>query len=290
MLRVLLLRHFLPLLVLASLGLAALAAATGLPLAAGVLAGSMLALAAAAWLERRAPWRAEFNRDHAGDTRIDLASAAVIVLAVDPLAKALLPQVAGASPAGGWLAASLPRPLEVLAVLLLAEFGRYWAHRLHHRIGALWWLHALHHGSERLHLLNGLRLHPLNHLLVLAMGLLPALALGASADALLWSLAITQPVALVQHANIALRHGGWNRVFSTPEAHRWHHGDAPALGEHNFGHALLLWDHVFGTFRRAEDLPADARIGLYAASRAYPARASYPRQLASMLRAPCCRA
>ncbi|MDZ4289605.1 MAG: alpha-E domain-containing protein [Prosthecobacter sp.] len=37
------------------------------------------------------------------------------------------------------------------------EFGKYWAHRLHHRLAPLWWLHAMHHGSERLYALNNLR-------------------------------------------------------------------------------------------------------------------------------------
>ncbi len=54
--------------------------------------------------------------------------------------------------------------------------------------------------------------------------------------------------------------------------------------------AVLLWDHVFGTYRAvAHAGHAPEHIGLYAPSH-YPARAGYVRQVLSMFTPACCKA
>jgi ornithine lipid hydroxylase len=280
-------------LVVVSISMYALALWSGANAELAVLAASMLSLAVAWWLERVLPYRPTWNADH-GDFKVDLASAGVLVALVDPLAKLLAPiALVWLYALVPWrpLEAALPLWMEIAAVLLLVEFGKYASHRLHHRWSPLWWLHAMHHSSERLYFLNGLRFHPLNHLLNYAIALLPAMALGASPEAMLGYLALTQPVVLIQHANIDLRHGWLNRVFSTPEVHRWHHSTEPDEANRNFGSALLLWDHVFGTFKPADGFGDSRQVGLFAASRdCYPGRRSYLAQLASMFRPPCCAA
>ena len=79
-------------------------------------------------------------------------------------------------------------------------------------------------------------------------------------------------------------------MFSTNEAHRWHHSSDAAEADANFGSALLLWDHVFGTYRAAAVDQAPAAIGLFADAGRYPSQQTYGRQLASMFSAGCCRA
>jgi sterol desaturase/sphingolipid hydroxylase (fatty acid hydroxylase superfamily) len=286
-------RYLVVMLATASLLAYVAALQTGAPVDLVVSIASALTLAVAWLLERRLPWRADWQRSR-GDVATDLASAGVIVGVADPLLKTLAPMVVVALHAGlgSWAPAlDLPLWIEIPALLLMIEFGKYWAHRLHHALPPLWWLHAMHHSSERLYALNGLRFHPLNHALNFAMAVLPAMALGFSPTAILGYLAITQPIVLLQHANIDLRHGWLNRIFSTPEVHRWHHATRPQDANRNFGNALLLWDHVFGTFRPAEGFGRATRIGLFAASKAsYPASAGYLAQLASMFKPPCCRA
>ena len=127
--------------------------------------------------------------------------------------------------------------------------------------------------------------------------------LGVPADVLLACLAITQPVLMLQHANVDLRSGWLNRVLSSNEVHRWHHSSRAAEANCNFGSALLLFDHLFGTYRAADsgvDTNADtnanananaapATPGLLGDGANYPATAGYFRQLGSMFSPTCCR-
>jgi ornithine lipid hydroxylase len=280
-------------LVTASLMLFVTAWHLGVDLEVAVLVASVGTLALVWWLERKMPYRQQWNRSH-GDLATDIASAGVLAAVIDPLLKVIAPLALVALFASSFLT---PRVVEwslwlqVVSVLLLVEFGKYWAHRLHHAVAPLWWLHAMHHSSERLYFLNGLRFHPLNYIANFVLSVFPVMLMGFSPESILGYLAITQPVVLLQHANIDLRHGVLNKVFSTPEVHRWHHSTIPDEANRNFGNALLIWDHVFGTFKSEAGFDETKKIGLFSSSKLhYPAASSYLAQLLSMLRPPCCRA
>lgn len=92
-----------------------------------------------------------------------------------------------------------------------------------------------------------------------------------------------------QHANLPLRNGWLNYVFSMDEVHQWHHSSKPGEGGSNFGRSIVLWDQVFGTFRYQPGRNDSAEIGSYAGSR-YPARAAFMAQVRSMFLPACCRA
>ena len=281
--------------VLGNVVLFLLARQSGWNLELVVLLGTLGTLALACGLEHVLPHDARWGGSQA-DTATDLTSAAIIVAIVDPALKYGGPllavgcwQVFGwSTPLGDWLATQ-PYVPQLLAVIALSELGRYWAHRWHHTHGWLWKLHALHHGSERLYALNNFRFHPLNYLNNFLLGVFPLLLVGVSADVLLGYLAVSQPVLMLQHANLDLRSGWLNYLFSTNEVHRWHHSTAPAEANRNYGYALVLWDHVFGTFRYAPSGNAPRQIGLFARSAGYPAHASYLAQLADAFRPGCCR-
>ncbi len=294
--RALISHHLLWLSVACSVAAFAIARASGGPLELVVTLSSVAVLTIAALLERVMPFRRDWNRS-VGDARTDLASTAVLIGAVDPLLKAALPVAVVAlwpttAHADGALrvVSAIPFAGQVLAALLWIELAKYASHRWHHHSRKLWWLHALHHSSERLYTLNGFRFHPINHAInqVLAMG--PLLVLGVPADVLLACLAITQPVLMLQHANIDLRSGWLNHVFSSNEAHRWHHSNRASQANCNFGGAFLLWDHVFGTYRAADTVRGPAAIGLFGDGGRYPATRGYLAQLGSMFGPTCCRA
>jgi sterol desaturase/sphingolipid hydroxylase (fatty acid hydroxylase superfamily) len=286
-------RYLVLMLVTGSLLLFALAWHLGISFEISVLAASVTTLVLVWWLERKIPYRKQWNKNH-GDLATDIASAGVLIAIIDPLIKAIAPLALVAL----YVAFSTkpfviesPLWLQVALVLLLVEFGKYWAHRLHHTLAPLWWLHAMHHSSERLYAINGLRFHPLNYVANFALAVLPVMLMGFSPEAILGYLAITQPVVLLQHANIDLRHGVLNKIFSTPEVHRWHHSTTPDEANRNFGNALLIWDHVFGTFKSEAGFDESKAIGLFSSSKAhYPSTSSYLAQLFSMFRPPCCRA
>jgi ornithine lipid hydroxylase len=256
-----------------------------------VLGWSVLVLSIGALLERVAPYDRRWG--HLGqDTATDVTSAAVVIGLVDPAVKASMPVLAAAlfaaHPGNDWPLASWPFVAQVAAAVLWIEFAKYWSHRAHHEVHALWWLHAMHHGSERLYWLNNFRFHPLNHVINTFLAMFPLIALGAPQDVLLAAVAFTQPVLMLQHLNADTRSGWLNRILNTNELHRWHHSAEPREANTNFGSSLVLWDQVFGTYRPQPGRPA--RIGLFGDGNGYPARASYLQQLLSALTPACCRA
>lgn len=261
-------------------------------LSAVVMGWSLIILALGIWLERVIPFEPAWNRSQ-GDSATDAASALVLVGLVDPLAKAVLPIAALAlwsrsEPVSG-AASAWPLPVQMAAALAWMEFSKYWAHRLHHEVKPLWHLHALHHSSERLYWLNNFRFHPLNHLINATLSLLPLLLLGVPETALLGAMALTQPVLMLQHLNARLDSGCLNRIFSTNELHRWHHSSRPEEANANYGSALVLWDQLFGTYRRSGKDTAPARLGLFGDGHGYPAKASYWHQLCTGCAPACCR-
>lgn len=288
------LRALLPVSLLVSLASFWFAYATGGNLEAAVVLPAMATLVAGLLAERHMPYRAAWSRPHQ-DVGIDLASTAVLLVLVDPLLKWLGPVAATALVADSAHAAvpaifpaHWPFALQVLLATLLAEFGSYWAHRLHHQVPALWWLHALHHGSERLYTLNNFRFHPLNYVLNYAMGILPLLLLGVPQAVIFGYFAATLPVLMLQHANLPLENGWLNYVFSTNEVHRWHHSNHAGEGDTNFGRSLVLWDQLFGTYRNQPARNDPTKVGLYYGS-PYPARSSFLAQVGSMFTPGCCR-
>lgn len=263
-----------------------------LPMEATVVGWSVLVLAVGSWLERVAPFDAQWRAPNNG-LATDATSAVVLIGVVDPLLKAGVPVLAAlwlgsTSTGGAWALDALPFALQVVLVVLWIELAKYASHRAHHRVPGLWWLHALHHSSERLYWLNNFRFHPLNHAINTLVSMLPLALLGVPQDVLLAAVAVTQPVVMPQHLNASTRNGVWNRIFSTNELHRWHHSTEPAEANANYGSAMVLWDQVFGTYRSHAGRPV--RVGLFGDGSGYPAKASYLQQLRSMFTPACCMA
>jgi sterol desaturase/sphingolipid hydroxylase (fatty acid hydroxylase superfamily) len=165
-------------------------------------------------------------------------------------------------PLAGWLSARSPFfvwpnhwPILVQLVLALAvgEFGNYWAHRLMHETKLLWRIHALHHSAPRLYWLNASRFHPLDMMLSTVLGFGPLVLLGCGEPAVAMFTLVGTIHSFFQHANIRMRLGPLNYLFSMAELHRWHHSKTLKEANANYGGHLILWDLVFGT----RFLPAD---------------------------------
>jgi sterol desaturase/sphingolipid hydroxylase (fatty acid hydroxylase superfamily) len=261
-----------------------IANAQGLNLESILVVVSALSFGLAFFLERKIPYREAWNKN-IGDLKTDLSSAVTLVILIEPMVKVLLPLliiVVYKWVGVDYSESSLPFFFQVIAVTLLIEFGKYWSHRLHHLLPSLWWLHAMHHSSERLYFMNNLRFHPLNYLFNSIIGIAPAMLIGFSPNAILGYLVLTQPLVLIQHANIDLKSGWANYIFSTNEAHRWHHSTISSEANKNYGNALLIWDHLFGTFRAPDGFTKEKPVGLFSSSTCYPAKSSYWLQLKSM--------
>jgi sterol desaturase/sphingolipid hydroxylase (fatty acid hydroxylase superfamily) len=145
-------------------------------------------------------------------------------------------------------------PAAALPILgaVLFDFSGYWVHRFAHESARLWRFHSVHHTGEQLDWLSGVRVHPLDGVLVgppvvllIAAGF-PADVTGAIAGAQL-------VIGLFLHANVRWRFRPLQRVIATPDFHHWHHANEPEAIHTNYAAFLPLWDQLFGTYRIPRD-------------------------------------
>ena len=217
--------------------------------------------------ERLYPFVSDWNRNH-DDIATDAAWAGTTLLTgtiVRPTSALI----------GGFLAAQFsvwlgspvwPTDWPVVAQLALAlvvvEFFQYWVHRLEHETEWLWRFHATHHSAPRLYWLNAARFHFVDIGLVGLTFTIPLVALGAPESVFaLWIVASTVH-GICQHANMQIRCGPLNWIFSMAELHRWHHSPLERESNANYGQTLILWDIVFGTRFLPSDRKPPQRVGI----------------------------
>lgn len=142
-----------------------------------------------------------------------------------------------------WVAA----PVAVLLLDLLI----YFQHRVFHAVPVLWRLHRVHHADPELDASSGLRFHPVEILLSLAIKAVAVTLLGAPAEAVLVFEVLLNATAMFNHANVALP--GWldrplRWLLVTPDMHRVHHSEIERETNSDFGFCLSCWDRIFGTY------------------------------------------
>jgi sterol desaturase/sphingolipid hydroxylase (fatty acid hydroxylase superfamily) len=161
----------------------------------------------------------------------------------------------------GLLQALPELPAIVLGVLIL-DVAIYWQHRLHHMIPLLWRLHRVHHADTSIDVTTGVRFHPLEIAVSMAIKLGIIALFGIAPLAVLIFEIVLSVGALFTHTNVYLpatfeRVLRW--VLVTPEMHRVHHSWYPDETNSNFSFHLSLWDHVFRSYRHE---PRDGHTGM----------------------------
>jgi ornithine lipid hydroxylase len=140
-----------------------------------------------------------------------------------------------------------PIAIQLILLLVVVEFPRYWLHRLAHNWTPLWQLHAVHHSPQKLYWLNVGRFHPFEKALQYIFDTLPFILLGVSEHLLALYFVFYACNGFFQHSNVDVRLGWLNWVISGPELHRWHHSKEIGESNNNYGNNLILWDLVFGS-------------------------------------------
>ncbi|KKM58392.1 hypothetical protein LCGC14_1549450 [marine sediment metagenome] len=146
-------------------------------------------------------------------------------------------------PIPGWIAT-------ILAVLAL-DLAIYLQHVLFHAVPGLWRLHRVHHADLEFDVTTGVRFHPLEILISMAIKLLLILALGPPAIAVLIFEVLLNGKSLFNHSNVRLpsRLDALLRlIIVTPDMHRVHHSILPSETNSNFGFNLPWWDRLLGTY------------------------------------------
>ena len=145
----------------------------------------------------------------------------------------------------------VPAWIAVVVSMLLLDLAIYLQHVMFHAIPALWRLHRMYHADLDFDATTGLRFHPVEILISMAIKLGVVAALGPPAIAVLLFEVILNGTALFNHANINLSTAvdRWLRwIVVTPDMHRVHHSVDPRETNSNYGFNLPWWDRLLGTY------------------------------------------
>ncbi len=152
--------------------------------------------------------------------------------------------------------------LSLLFGIVLLDWLIWAQHRLFHRVPALWRLHRMHHADPDLDVTSGLRFHPLEILISMAIKAVAIVVLGLPVMAVLVFEILLNASAMFNHANVRLPYtlDKWLRlIIVTPDMHRVHHSWHLDEAHSNFGFNLPWWDRLFGTYRAQ---PKDGHQGM----------------------------
>jgi len=173
----------------------------------------------------------------------------------------------------------LPGAIQVFLFLLIKDFFRYWLHRAMHENPFLWRFHAAHHSVKRLYWFNGIRAHPMEILIQAFFYVIPFALLQPSPEIALVAIFMQFAIGTFQHANIDLKLGVWEYIFSIGDNHRYHHYPDKEVGDCNYGGEFIVWDILFGTFHKTPGERPKDNIGIGTAP-------NYPMTMAGLMIAP----
>lgn len=158
----------------------------------------------------------------------------------------------------GWL----PDWLSVTLAVVLLDLAIYGQHVVFHKVPFLWRLHRVHHADTEMDVTTGIRFHPVEILVSIAIKLAAIAALGAPPLAVFLFEVILNAGAMFTHANLRLPEKverGLRLLFVTPGMHRVHHSAERIDTDSNYGFNLSIWDRIFATYR-PEPVPGDEAV------------------------------
>ena len=148
---------------------------------------------------------------------------------------------------------SMPVLLQVVLIIIAADFVLYWEHRLYHEVSVLWPVHAVHHSVENLDWLAGSRGHFFQVFTERAMVMVPLYLLGVDEAALNVYVVFAALQAVLIHCNTRIKFGWLKYVFVTPQFHHWHHSSEKPAIDTNYSAHIVLFDWLFNTYHMPEE-------------------------------------
>ena len=223
------------------------------------LAGFVLVLGVLLWCERRWSFRGDARPARRQLANLGMAAIDTAVLRLAfPVLAVLLAATVHARGGGLFGLLEWPSWLEILLAVLLFDLAIYWQHRLLHMIPLLWPLHRVHHSDIGFDVSTGLRFHPLETALSMAIKLGLVVVLGPHPAAVVVFELLLSASSLFTHADFALPariEPLVRRVIVTPSMHRIHHSVLREETDSNYGFNLSLWDRMFGSYRETPRRP-----------------------------------
>jgi sterol desaturase/sphingolipid hydroxylase (fatty acid hydroxylase superfamily) len=149
-----------------------------------------------------------------------------------------------------WVAA--PSWLAIALSVVALDLAIYAQHVVFHKVPPLWRLHRMHHSDVDIDATTGVRFHPFEIALSMAIKMAMILILGAPAVAVVIFEVLLNATAMFNHGNVKLPQAvdrALRRVIVTPDFHRVHHSVHRDETDSNYGFNLSVWDRLFRTYR-----------------------------------------
>jgi len=146
----------------------------------------------------------------------------------------------------------LPIWLSITAGVLALDLIIYLQHVMFHSVPILWRLHMMHHADLDIDVTTGLRFHPIEILISMAIKFSAIVVIGPSPLTVILFEIILNATAMFNHSNIRLPleiDKVLRLLVVTPDMHRVHHSVTIRETNSNFGFNFPWWDRLFGTYR-----------------------------------------
>ncbi|PCH75293.1 MAG: sterol desaturase, partial [Flavobacteriaceae bacterium] len=156
-----------------------------------------------------------------------------------------------------------------LALVIIGDFASFFVHWLMHKIPVLWEFHKIHHSATTLNPFTQYRLHPVEIILnnakaILIIGLITGFFDYFSNNLLSKHTIIGVNIfnflflvfgANLRHSHVPFKYFNFLEYFLiSPYQHQIHHSNNPADFDKNMGAKLAIWDSLFGTLKRSEEV------------------------------------
>ena len=177
---------------------------------------------------------------------------AMVLRLVFPLTAVGVAVLATSRGFGLFPALAAPAWLAIPVAVLALDLAVYLQHVLFHAVPVLWRFHRMHHADLEFDVTTGVRFHPLEMVLSMAIKIAVIALLGAPAVAVLVFEVLLNATSLFNHGNVRLPphlERALRSILVTPEMHRVHHSVIRRETDSNFAFNLSWWDRLFGTYR-----------------------------------------
>lgn len=142
--------------------------------------------------------------------------------------------------------------LETALGVFALDLTIYLQHVLHHAIPLLWRLHMVHHSDLDFDLTTGVRFHPIEIVVSMALKISAILALGPPVLGVLIFEVALNAASMFNHSNIDIPEKVDHLIrlyLVTPDMHRVHHSVVVQETNSNYGFCFPWWDRIFGTYK-----------------------------------------
>jgi len=144
-------------------------------------------------------------------------------------------------------------PSILLWVLLLicTDFVWYWYHRLAHEINLFWAVHVVHHQSDDFNYTVSARITVFQA--IVRTGFWSILPILGFPPAMITSMLLVHGLyPFFIHTRLIGNLGILEYILVTPSHHRVHHASNEEYLDKNYGDVFIIWDKLFGTFKKEE--------------------------------------